>query len=108
MAVTATSSACVESSPPETPMTTLRMRRRAQPLAQPMRLNVEGLEAKLGEPRLVVRHEGKARDVAHQAEVDVARRIELEGDAAEIRSRRLDVGAVAERALAHALSHEPT
>ncbi len=72
-----------------------------------MRLDIERLEAEFGEPRLVVRHEGKARHGAQQAEIASRRRFKREDDAAELRRALLDVGAIAETSLTQALGGEP-
>ncbi len=53
-----------------------------EPLLQPRDLDVVGLVAVEGEPRLVVGDEGEAVDLAQQADV-VGRRVELELDGAE-------------------------
>ena len=67
----ATISACVESRPPETPMTTFGSPIAAQPLLQARDLDVVGLVAVLGEPVGVGRDEREALEPAAQAEVAV-------------------------------------
>ena len=64
IALAATISAWVESSPPETPMTMRLHARRVEPLHQAGDLDVVGLVAVLREPRRVGRHEGEALDRA--------------------------------------------
>ena len=70
-----------------------------------MRLDIDRLEAEFGEPRLVVRHEGKARHRAQQAKI-AASRFKREDNAAELRRALLDVGAIAEASLTQALGGE--
>ena len=71
-----------------------------------MRLNVEGLEAKLREARLVARHERKTRDGAQESKIRVARRRKLELHAAKLRRALFEVGAVAERTLPRAFGQK--
>ena len=71
-----------------------------------MRLDIHRLETEFGEPRLVVRHKGKTRHGAQQAEI-AASRFKREGDAPELRRALLDVGAIAETSLTQALGGEP-
>ena len=83
----ATISACVESRPPETPITSLGWPIALQPLLEPGDLDVVGLVAVLGEPGRVVGHEREAVERAPQA--DVARGGgELEGHRAEVAAGR--------------------
>ncbi len=79
----ATISACVESSPPETPITACLMPGRAQPLHEAGDLDVVGLVAILRESRRVGRHEGEALDAPAQTEIE-RRRLQPEIDAAEM------------------------
>ena len=71
-----------------------------------MRLDIDGLEAEFGEPRLVVGHEGKARHGAQQPEIAAAR-FKREDDAPELRRALFDIGAIAETSLTQALGGEP-
>ncbi len=71
-----------------------------------MGLDIEGLEAEFREPRLVVRHKRKARDLAHEAKVDVTRRRQFERHTAILRRTRFDIRAIAERPLPRAFGRK--
>ena len=103
----ATISAWVESSPPETPITILRLPDRVQPLLEPGHLDVVGLVAVQRQPRGVVGDEREPVDLAAQPDV-AGGRVELELDDAELPDA-LVVGAavVVEGALAQPLLADP-
>ena len=65
----ATSSASVESSPPDTPMTTRSRPVDCSRVAQALHLDVERLVTVAIQPRGIVRHEGESRHIADQAAV---------------------------------------
>ena len=96
IALAATISACVESRPPLTPMTTLGWPIASQPLLEPGDLDVVGLVAVEREPLGVVGHEREAVDLAAQADV-AGRRLER-------RTRRSGTRSVARRRSVRRLS----